>query len=146
MDADGQREQLFVQIGLQQRLFARNQLDDARAAQAGRGGKGTLALGEALVAVGALSPEQLRGLERAVTYRVGREEDKRIARIIVESGYCSEEAVERALTRQKDLYARTGDLLRLCTLLMDSGSITDSQHVAARKIFQIEMATEQRPG
>lgn len=136
MDAAG-RDQLFVQIGLQQRLFTREQADDARRA----GGP----LAEALVARGVLAREQARGLERAVVYRLGRDEDKRIAQIIVDSGYCPEPRVQEALRRQKDLYARSGELVRLGTLLMGDGALTDSQHIAAAKIFHIERAGL-RPG
>ncbi|MCO5165706.1 MAG: hypothetical protein M9894_04980 [Planctomycetes bacterium] len=138
MDAAG-REQLFVQIGVQQRLFTREQVEDVR-----RGAPGA-ALAEALVARGVLAREQARGLERAVVYRLGRDEDKRIAQIIVDSGYCPEARVQEALRRQKDLYARSGDLVRLGTLLMGDGALTDSQHIAAAKIFQIER-TNLRPG
>jgi hypothetical protein len=131
------REQVFVQIGVQQRLFTQQQVDDARRA----GGS----LAETLVAKGALSREQARGIERAVTYRLGRDEDKRIAQIIVDSGYCQEPRVQEALKRQKEVYAKSGDLLRLVSLLTEGGSITESQHIAALKIFQIERGSV-KPG
>ena len=131
MDA-ASREQLFVQIGLQQRLFSQAQLDDARRALPGR------PLGDALLERGALSREAHRGLDRAVTYRIGRDEDKRIAQIIVDSGYCSEARVEEALRRQKDFYGKTGELLRIGALLVEDGAMTDSQAVAASKIYRIE--------
>jgi hypothetical protein len=132
------REQIYVQIGTQQRLFTREQVDEARRAAPGP-------VGEALVARGVLTRDQHRGLDRAVTYRLGRDEDKRIAQIIVDSGYCREARVQEALKRQKEVYSRSGDLVRLGTLLMDDGAITDSQHIAAYKIFQIER-TSIRPG
>lgn len=133
------REQLLVQIGVQQRLFSREQADDVRRAAPG------VPLADALVSRGVLSREQARGLERAVVYRLGRDEDKRVAQIIVDSGYCPENRVQEALRRQKDLYAKSGELVRLGTLLMDAGSLTDSQHIAAIKIFHIER-TGIRPG
>jgi hypothetical protein len=134
------REQIFVQIGIQQRLFTQAQVDDAR-----KGAPAAPTLGEALIARGALSRDQQRGLERAVTYRLGRDEDKRIAQIIVDSGYCPEARVQEALKRQKDVYGKSGDLVRLGTLLMDDGAISDSQQLAAYKIFQIERLNL-RPG
>lgn len=133
------REQILVQIGVQQRLFTREQADEARRASPGA------SLADALIGRGVLSREQARGLERAVVYRLGRDEDKRIAQIIVDSGYCPENRVQEALRRQKDIYGKSGELLRLGTLLMDDGSLTDSQHIAAFKIFQIER-TGLRPG
>lgn len=141
MKADAaSREQIFVQIGLQQRLFTKEQVDDAR-----KSAPTAPTLGEALIARGALTRDQQRGLERAVTYRLGRDEDKRIAQIIVDSGYCPEARVQEALRRQKDVYGKSGDLVRLGTLLMDDGAITDSQQLAAYKIFQIERLNL-RPG
>ncbi len=138
MDAAA-RDQLFVQIGLQQKLFSQGQLDDARRSAApGR------SLGEALLDRGALSREAYRGLDRAVTYRLGRDEDKRIAQIIVDSGYCSEARVEEALRRQKDFYGKTGELLRIGSLLVEEGAMTDSQAMAAGKIYRIER-TSNRP-
>lgn len=133
------REQVVVQIGVQQRLFTREQADEARRASPGA------PLTDALVARGVLSRDQARGLERAAIYRLGRDEDKRVAQIIVDSGYCPENRVQEALRRQKEIYGKSGELVRLGTLLMDDGSITDSQHIAALKIFQIER-TGLRPG
>lgn len=124
------REQVFVQIGVQQRLFTQQQVEEAR-----RAGQ---PLAEALVARGTLTREQARGIERAVTYRLGRDEDKRVAQIIIDSGYCHEPRVQEALKRQKEVYGKSGELVRLVTLLMDGGSITESQHIAAMKIFSIE--------
>jgi hypothetical protein len=132
-DAAPSREQVFLQIGVQQKLFTKEQADDAR-----RNVPAAPTLGEALITRGVLTRDQQRGLERAVTYRLGRDEDKRIAQIIVDSGYCPEARVQEALKRQKDVYGKSGDLVRLGTLLMDDGAITDSQQVAAYKIFQIE--------
>jgi hypothetical protein len=133
VDAAG-REQILLQIGVQQRLFSREQVEDTRRASPGA------PLGEALVSRGVISREQARGLERAVQYRLGRDEDKRVAQIIVDSGYCPENRVQEALRRQKDIYAKSGELIRLGTLLTDDGSLTDSQHIAAFKIFRIERA------
>jgi hypothetical protein len=128
------REDLYRQIGLQQKLFSVAQLEAAGRQAAGSGGS----VGEGLVANGALSQDQHRGLERAVTYRLGRDEDKRIAKIIVESGYAQEHSVEAALKRQKEFYGQTGELIRLGTVLVEQGEISDSQGVAARKIYDIE--------
>jgi hypothetical protein len=96
-EAAAGREQIFLQIGVQQRLFTKEQADDAR-----RNVPAAPTLGEALITRGVLTRDQQRGLERAVTYRLGRDEDKRIAQIIVDSGYCPEARVQEALKRQKD--------------------------------------------
>lgn len=133
------REQILVQIGVQQRLFSREQAEEVRRASP------SAPLADALVSRGVLTREQARGLERAVVYRLGRDEDKRVAQIIVDSGYCPESRVQEALRRQKDIYSKSGELIRLGTLLMDDGSLTDSQHIAAVKIFRIERAGI-RPG
>jgi hypothetical protein len=137
---DANRERLYVQIGLQQRLFTQAQLDDARRAAPGK------PIPDALQERGVLGREQHRGLDRAVSYRLGRDDDKRIAQIIVDSGYCSEQRVEDALRRQKDFYGKTGELVRICQLLVEDGTLTDSQHLAASKIFRIERTSIAKAG
>jgi hypothetical protein len=126
------REEHYVQIGLQQRLFTQAEVDGFKRSAPGR------SVGDLLVERGVLSKEQHKGLDRAVTYRLGRDEDKRVAQIIVDSGYCSEERVEAAMKRQKDFYGKTGELMRLGALLIEGGDLTDSQHLAASKIYRIE--------
>jgi hypothetical protein len=128
------REKLFEQIGLQQQLFTGEEVEGARhiARQRGQG------LGDVLVVQGVLSADQCRGLERAVTYRLGRDEDKEVAKIIIDSKYCDPERVERALQRQKEFYSQTGELMRLSTLLVKNADITESQQIAAHKIHSIE--------
>ncbi len=134
MTAAGERDKLLLQIGVQQRLFSQSAADDAAREADGR------PLAQVLVERGDLGAEQARGLERAVTYRLGRDEDKRIAQIIIDSGYAPEKRVEDAMRRQKDFYAKTGELLRLATLLLEDGAISDSQQIAAYKLFKIEQA------
>ena len=128
------RTKLFEQIGLQQKLFSRPDLQSALQLSKQRGQK----VGDVLVEQGTLTREQLRGLDRAVTYRVGRDEDKEIAKIIVDSSYCDPASVEAALKRQKDFYSKTGELVRLGTLLVEGQELTESQKIAAHKIHRIE--------
>lgn len=124
-----QRARVYVEIGLQQRLFQPKHVDEAA--------REKQPLPEYLLARGLISPDQHTGLERAVSYRLGRDEDKRVAQLVVEHGYCSESAVAKALKQQKALYARSGQLVRLGTLLVDAGSLSDSQHLAAMKLFRL---------
>jgi hypothetical protein len=121
---------------MQQRLFTGEQVRSALHVAHQRG---TL-LSEALVEQGVLSVEQSRGLERAVTYRIGRDQDKNVAKIIIDSKYCQPEAVEAALRKQKEFYAKTGELMRLGNLLIQSSALTESQRIAAHKIHEIEDA------
>ena len=123
----------FEKIGLQQKLFSRQQLIAARRSVGPTGDAG-----EELVRQGVLNEQQLRGLMRAVAYRIGRDEDKEIAKVIIDSSYCSAEAVEEALRKQKDFYGKTGELLRLGVLLVRSRSLSESQRIAAHKIYGIE--------
>lgn len=134
MSGEALRAQIFEQIGLQQRLFDREQLAQAKRRSRADG----RTLGDQLVNDSVLGREQLRGLERAVTYRLGRDEDKEIAKIIVQSHYCPDGAVEAALKRQKEFYAQSGELIRLGALLVETANITESQRIAAHKIFSIE--------
>lgn len=121
---------------MQQRLFSGEQVKSAQHVARQRGS----VLSEVLVEQGVLTLEQSRGLERAVTYRIGRDQDKNVAKIIIDSKYCQPEAVEAALKKQKDFYAKTGELMRLGTLLTQSSALTESQRIAAHKIHEIEDA------
>lgn len=127
------RAKHFEKIGLQQKLFSRQQVIAARRAVGQTGD-----VGQELVRQGILGQQQLKGLERAVAYRIGRDEDKEIAKVIIDSSYCSAEAVEDALRKQKDFYAKTGELMRLGVLLVRSRELSESQAIAARKIYGIE--------
>ena len=78
-----ERANHFEKIGVQQRLFSRHQFLQAKRSAGERG----VVPGELLCEEGVLNREQLRGLDRAVTYRIGRDEDKAIAKIIIDSNY-----------------------------------------------------------
>ncbi len=133
-----QREKLFQQIGTQQKLFNNEEFERARHLSRQRGAL----VGDILVEQGTLTREQSRGLERAVTYRVGRDEDKGVAKIIIDSKYCDPVSVELALKKQKDFYSRTGELMRLGNLLVTGDDLTESQRIAAHKIMDIEVRTQ----
>lgn len=134
MGTPDERAEHFEKIGLQQRLFNRHQFLQANKTARERGVSPGLILHEQ----GLIDREQLRGLERAVTYRIGRDEDKAIAKIIIESNYCPGPQVEAALERQKEFYARTGELMRLGVLLVEGRTLSESQRIAAYKIHEIE--------
>ncbi|HBP22780.1 MAG TPA: hypothetical protein DEA08_33995 [Planctomycetes bacterium] len=127
------RAKHFEKIGLQQKLFTRQQLVAARRTVGPTGD-----VGKELVRQGVLAQQQLKGLERAVAYRLGRDEDKEIAKVIIDSSYCSAESVEEALRKQKEFYGKTGELLRLGVLLVRSRELSESQRIAAHKIYGIE--------
>jgi hypothetical protein len=130
------RDKLFKSIGLSQKLFSRSQYDAAKRRLQERSGEG--GIGEELVGMGAITPDQARGLARAIDYRLGRDDDKQIARVIVDSGYADQRAVDSALKKQKDHYAKTGQLQRLAAILVEAGLITETQRKAAIKIHGIE--------
>lgn len=133
-DRAEERANHFEKIGVQQRLFNRHQFLQAKRESRDRG----ISPGELLLEQGLLNREQLRGLDRAVTYRIGRDEDKAIAKIIIDSNYCEAPMVEGALKRQKDFYSKTGELMRLGVLLVEGRTLSESQRIAAYKIHEIE--------
>jgi uncharacterized protein (UPF0371 family) len=133
------RDEIMRKIGVSQKLFSKSQWKDATDLRAKMGGG---SVGDALVKMGAINPDQLRALFRAVDYRIGRNEDKELARVILDSGYADERAVKKALDDQKELYGSTGKLTRLCDLLMESSLLSESQHIAARKILDIAKASK----
>ncbi|MBL4848045.1 MAG: hypothetical protein JKY65_21220 [Planctomycetes bacterium] len=134
MGTADERANHFEKIGVQQRLFSRHQFLQARREARERG----VSPGEVLHGEGLLNREQLRGLDRAVTYRIGRDQDKAIAKIIIDSNYCEAPAVEGALKRQKEFYSKTGELMRLGVLLVEGRTLSESQRIAAYKIHEIE--------
>ena len=131
---DPERDAVYAQIGRSQRLFSQPQIELAAKQHP------DLPLGKALVKLGVVDTSQHEGVLRAVDYRLGREEDKRLAQVLVEHRYCDQAAVKRALEQQKTLYHERGECQRLATLLLEGESITDGQHLAARKILQFERA------
>ena len=127
------RAKLLRKIGTAQKLFSRPSWKEAEK-QAEESGQEVTAV---LLEMKLVTRDQLRGLERAVTYRIGRDEDKALGKVIIDSGYSDEATVEAALKEQKDIYSKSGDLARLCDLLVSGGTLSESQHLAARKIHDI---------
>ena len=72
------RTRIFEQIGIQQQLFSREALREAQTAARGS----SKPIADVLVELESLTKDQVRGLDRAVTYRIGRDQDKMIAKII----------------------------------------------------------------
>lgn len=134
------REKLLRKIGLSQKLFSRGQWKEAE----GEASRRADAVPTLLLELGYISRDQLRGLERAVDYRIGRDEDKTLAKVIVDSGYADAPTVEDALRQQKELYGKTGELARIGDLLMNGGSLSETQHLAARKINDISRLAQRR--
>lgn len=132
----GHRDEIMRKIGVAQKLFSKAQWKEA--AEKGRSGSP----GDALVKMGVLTSDQLRALGRAVDYRIGRNEDKELARVILDSGYADEGAVKEAMEHQKELYGSSGKLVRLCDLLKQQSLLSESQQIAARKILDIAKAAK----
>jgi hypothetical protein len=129
--ASDEDARLYGEIGRKQKLFTGAQFDSACQAASGRHP------GEVLLEGGVLSRGQHKGLIRAVAYTRGREEDKRIAQILVDNRYCEGTSVRKALKAQKEIYGKSGQLVRLGALLVDQGTLTASQHTAARKLYEL---------
>jgi hypothetical protein len=132
------RDDIMRKIGVSQKLFSKSQWKEAVQVR-GRMGGGSV--GDALVKIGAINADQLKALFRAVDYRIGRNEDKDLARVILDSGYADERAVKEALEHQKELYGSSGKLVRLFELLKQQQLLSESQQIAARKILDIGRAS-----
>lgn len=131
MSAEEAARRLYGEVGVRQGIFSADALRRVRQAAPGQHP------GEALMAEGVISRGQHKGLLRAVEYRQGRDEDKRIAQILVDNRYCDGGQVREALAKQKQIYAKTGKLVRLALMLMEGGSLTASQQTAARKLYEL---------
>lgn len=122
---------LYGEVGVRQGIFTAEALAHAQRSAPQQHP------GDALMAAGVISRGQHKGLLRAVEYRQGRDEDKRIAQILVDNRYCAGDMVRRALATQKQVYAKSGKLVRISALLLENGTLTASQKTAARKLFEL---------
>lgn len=84
-----------------------------------------------------IQPADRLALENAARYRVTRDVDKEIARILQDSNYCKQDSINQALAAQKDHYRATRETLRLATWLVERGLLNDAQRIAAEKLFAL---------
>lgn len=131
-------DEVIREIGISQGVFNDQQVDAAMAKLVQLEAQGQqYALSVVLEKLQLISETDRLALENAATYRVHRDADKEIARIIRESGYADNLTVDRALSDQKEHYRATGETLRVGQLLVNQGQINDAQRLAAEKLFQL---------
>lgn len=134
-------DEALKQIGLAQRILDPGQVQAAVAQleELARLGQ-TYPLGVVLERLNFLAERDRLTLENAARYRVSRDADKGMGRILIDNGYTSAERVEQALQQQKEHYRRSGETIRVGRLLVDYGVITDAQRVAAEKLLALSQA------
>jgi hypothetical protein len=131
-------DEVVREIGLSQGVFSEAQVETAfnklRQLEA-QGQQYTLPV--VLEGMQLISETDRMALENAAAYRVHRDADKEIARIIRESGYSEINVVDRVLTEQKEHYRATGETLRIGPVLVSRGFLSEAQRIAAEKLYQL---------
>ena len=109
-----QYDEVVREIGVQQGLFTREQAASAMAKLQELAARGqTFPLSVVLEKLTIITETDRLALENASRYRVHRDDDKEVARIIKESNYAPDHAVDLALSAQKDHYRQSGETIRL---------------------------------
>lgn len=131
-------DEVIREIGISQGVFNDQQVDTAMAKLVQLEAQGQqYALSVVLEKLQLITETDRLALENAATYRVNRDADKEIARIIRESGYTDNAIVDHALSDQKEHYRATGETMRIGQLLVNQGHINEAQRIAAEKLFQL---------
>ena len=131
-------DEVVREIGLSQGVFndaqARTALDKLTQLEAqGQ----SFSLSVVLQRMNLISETDRVALENAATYRVHRDSDKEIAKIIGDSGYTDLGIIEKALSEQKEHYRATGETLRVGHFLVNQGYLSEAQRIAAEKLFTL---------
>lgn len=134
-----QYDEVVREIGVQQGLFTREQAASAMAKLQELAARGqTFPLSVVLEKLTIITETDRLALENASRYRVHRDDDKEVARIIKESNYAPDHAVDLALSAQKDHYRQSGETIRLADFLVRQGAMSEVQKMAALKLFELQ--------
>lgn len=133
-------DKAYAGIAIAHKICSQEILRDAFKAQAGlKAKKQWKPLAEILMEQGKVSKSHHQAIERAVKYRLQREDDKMLGQIMIVSDYAPEKVVVEALEEQKALYSKTGETKTLEELLIAQGAITADHALAAKKIRKLKM-------
>jgi hypothetical protein len=136
-------DEVIREIGLSQQVFSDAQVETALNKLRQLKAQGQIfPLSVVLQRMNLISDTDRLALENAANYRVSRDADKEIARIIRESGYTDVAVVEKALSDQKEHYRATGETMRIGHVLVHQGFLSGAQRIAAEKLFQLGSSSE----
>src|SRR5437762_14110272 len=120
MGAD--REKIFIKMGLENKYIDDAQVkkgQDHKAKQQARGVDMTL--GEALMDLKIIGKTQYLTIQRAASYKLQRQSDKVLARILIESDYAPKAEVLDAMAWQKEHYTKDGICRPVGDVLIERG-------------------------
>jgi hypothetical protein len=138
------REKLFVKAGIEQKFINEGHIKKAHEYQANQRARGVeMSLGEALMDLKLLNKQQYLTIQRALNYKLQRNGDKVLARVIIESDYAPKQEVLDAMAFQKEHFSRDGTCRPVGDLLIERGFLTVEQLKAAQKIQALKVEDEE---
>ncbi|HVY63127.1 MAG TPA: hypothetical protein VHF22_15825, partial [Planctomycetota bacterium] len=91
------REKLFVKAGIEHKFINEGHIRKAHEYQANQRARGVeMSVGEALMDLKLLNKQQYLTVQRALNYKLQRNGDKVLARVIIESDYAPKQEVLEA--------------------------------------------------
>lgn len=138
------REKLFVKAGIEHKFINDSQIKKAHEYLANQRARGVeMGVGEALMDLKILNKTQYLTIQRALNYKLQRNGDKVLARVIIESDYAPKQEVLEAMGYQKELYGKDGVCRPVGDVLIERGFLTVEQLKAAQKIQALKVEDEE---
>lgn len=138
------REKLFVKAALENKYIGDGHLKKAHEYQAQQRARGVeVTMGEALMDMKLLNKTQYVSIQRAIHYKLQRNGDKVLARVIIESDYAPKQEVLDAMSFQKDHFNKEGVCRPVGDVLIERGFLTVEQLKAAQKIQAMKVEDEE---
>lgn len=138
-------DQVVREIGLSQGIFSAQQAEMALNKLRELESQGQpYPLSVVLERMGLVDETDRIALENAARYRIHRDADKEIARIVKDSGYADQATVDQCLSEQKNHYRATGETLRISEFLIRRGAISEAQKIAAEKLYELGSFSSQQ--
>ncbi len=138
------REKLFVKVGMENKFISDGHIKKAHEYMANHRARGVeMTIGEALMDLKLLNKQQYLTIQRAIHYKIQRNADKVLARVIIESDYAPKQEVLEAMSDQKDQYNKDSTCRPVGDLLIERGMLTVEQLKAAQKIQALKVEDEE---
>jgi hypothetical protein len=133
------REKIFIKMGLENKYLNDAQVKKGQEHAAQQRARGVdMTLGEALMELKIIGKTQYLTIQRAASYKIQRQSDKVLARILIESDYAPKQEVLDAMAWQKEHYTKDGVCRPVADLLIERGFLTVEQMKAAQKILALK--------
>ena len=138
------RDRLFVKAALEHKYVTEAHVKKANEFQANQRARGIeMTAGEALMDLKLLNKTQYLQVQRAIHYKMQRNLDKVLARVIIESDYAPKQEVLEAMADQKEQFNKDGNCRPVGDLLIERGFLTVEQLKAAQKIQALKVEDDE---